>query len=132
VPGEIIEFNVLVLNDENGWVVQGINLGMAAQGATFHEARRAFEKRVSDQEKLDIDLKIEPFSTIRPAPQVFHEIWNKIAKKWDENITIANGRGEAPFAASKEVRFADSSELQLAQCPTPCCPPSKLRNWSKP
>ncbi len=63
------DLSVLFLEHEGqGWVAQCLQYDIAAQGATFNEAMKFFERTVIAQMVLDLSKSRMPFEGIRQAP----------------------------------------------------------------
>lgn len=70
------------------WVAQAIDHDMSASGPTIEDAKVAFERVVAGYVTLDQRHQREPFSTLRPAPQVFVTAWKRIAEKQTHALRI--------------------------------------------
>ena len=56
-----------------GWVVQGLEYDIAAQGKTMDEAKSRFESNVITQILLDLERGKQPLEGIPPAPSFYLE-----------------------------------------------------------
>jgi hypothetical protein len=63
------------------WIAQAIERDIAAHGGDIEEAKRAFIHTVEGYAMLANRHDVEPFSTLKPAPQVFWDIWNRLAEQ---------------------------------------------------
>lgn len=66
-------FQIVLLPEGGEWVAQCLNVDVAAQGATIHEAREALAKALSEHIVLALHLGEQPFHGLPPAPQGYWE-----------------------------------------------------------
>jgi hypothetical protein len=66
-------------HDPDTWVAQALEHDIAAFGRDVEQAKRAFEKTVYGYIELAHRYQQRPFETLRPAPEGFWEIWQKVA-----------------------------------------------------
>lgn len=64
-----IRLSVLAISDPNGFTFQCLEYDIAAQGRTFHDAKKAFTDTVAAQILLDLDQQRNPFQGLKQAPQ---------------------------------------------------------------
>jgi hypothetical protein len=87
-----IYLGVLLFHDPHSemWIAQAIEHDISASGPTVEAAQLAFERVVAGYLALDQRHQREPFSTLRPAPQVFAKAWQRIAQKQTQALHIQN------------------------------------------
>ena len=70
---------VLLIEEEEGWSAQALEVDIACQAKTLEgvvlELRRVFKGQIG----LSEELGLSPFSNVGPAPQEFFESWKKSA-----------------------------------------------------
>jgi hypothetical protein len=66
-------------SDPNVWVVQALERDIAASGPDIHRAKLAFERTVSGYITLAAKHQLEPLASLKAAPDVFWDIWDRIA-----------------------------------------------------
>jgi hypothetical protein len=64
-------------DDPKTWIAQALERDIAASGPDIASAKRAFECTVSGYLQLSAQQHIEPLASLRPAPGIFWEFWNK-------------------------------------------------------
>ena len=63
--------SVLFIRQDGQWVAQALEHDLAAQGASFELAKRAFKQTVCGQIVLDRKLGREPLTHLSPAPEEY-------------------------------------------------------------
>lgn len=67
--------SVLLFQEGNLWVAQGLEHDIAAQGATIGDAKRSFERVFVGQILVDIHHDKEPLSGIQAAPKKYWDMF---------------------------------------------------------
>ena len=67
--------------DQSTWIAQAIDHDIAAHGADIDEAKRAFIHTVEGYVMLADKHNQEPLANLKPAPQPFRDIWNRLAEE---------------------------------------------------
>lgn len=105
----IIRISVLLLQEENYWVAQGLEHDIAAQGESISEAKKAFKKTIIGQIILDVKDNLKPLEGIEEAPQIYWDIFKK-AERLKEQPKFAMPKSvPSPFmidAMAKDLRIA--------------------------
>ena len=75
-----VVLSVLFFRDQSAgaWVAQALERDIAAYGPSFEEAKVAFERTVAGYFQLDIKRHREPLATLKAAPQLFWEAWERV------------------------------------------------------
>lgn len=68
------------------WVAQGLEHDIAAHGGTIEAAKRAFERTVAGYFQLAAKHNQEPLASLKPAPDLFWQVWQGIAEKETESF----------------------------------------------
>ena len=71
------KLDVLLMHTDDVWIAQGLQVDIAAQGATIAAVREAFTLTVAAQLALAKHHGEEPLATFQPAPPVF---WEKFSQ----------------------------------------------------
>ena len=105
----IIEISVVLLQEGDYWVTQGLEYDIAAQGKTISEAKKAFERTITGQIFMDIRENRKPLQGIEKAPQ---EYWDKFerAEPLKETKPFSMPKGIPPSfvinAVARDYRIA--------------------------
>jgi hypothetical protein len=79
-----LKLDVLVLREPAGneeyWVAQCLQYDLVAQAKTLHELKAAFACVLASHIILSLDRKMEPFSNLSPAPQMY---WDQFERHSD-------------------------------------------------
>src|SRR5262245_3769969 len=82
MPDGHIVLSVLFFKEPSGiWVAQALEHDIAAQGGDLDEAKIAFERTVTGYLRLDAKAKREPLSSLKPAPQPYWAVWERVKRK---------------------------------------------------
>ena len=78
--------SVLVFREQRSgaWVAQALEHDITAHGSSIEEAKTAFERTVLGYFQLDGKYRREPLASLRPAPDAFWEVWERVATKQTE------------------------------------------------
>lgn len=68
------------LQDPDTWVAQALEHDIAAHGGDIEQAKVAFERTLSAYIQLAHKYQEEPLAKLVPAPRVFFDIWQAVAK----------------------------------------------------
>jgi hypothetical protein len=71
---QTFRFQIVVQPEAGAWVAQCLNVDVAAQGATIHEAREALAQTLSEHIVLALHNGETPFDGLPAAP---HEYWER-------------------------------------------------------
>lgn len=82
---------VLFIRDGAHWVAQALEHDIAAQGPSLKLARRAFERTLMGQIRLDQMQGRTPITHLPPAPSEFFDAFDQASQK-----TLVNEPFEAP------------------------------------
>ena len=75
-----ITMRVLFLSEGKTWVAQCIEYDIAAQGHTFEEVQKNFERTFVGHILLDLSRGKEPLEDIPPAPDFYRERFERAGK----------------------------------------------------
>lgn len=78
------ELSVLFIQGRESWVAQCLEYDIAAQGKTFSDVKRAFERTFIGQVMLDIKSGKEPLCGIPKAPDIYWERFARSERLKDE------------------------------------------------
>ena len=105
----IIRISVLLLQEDNYWVAQGLEHDIAAQGRNISEAKEAFKKTIIGQIILDIKDNLKPLESIERAPQIYWNIFKKAERLTEQPKFAMPESVPSPFmidAMAKDLRIA--------------------------
>lgn len=71
-----VQIDVLLVEDETGWIAQGLQFDISAQADTLEDVMYAFERAVVGHQAAAIAQGIEPFEGLPPAPQRCWDRWS--------------------------------------------------------
>ena len=72
---------VLLYQDSNFWVTQGLEYDIATQGTTIQLALDSFERVFLGQISLDINNGLEPLQNTEPAPKEWFETFESTQQR---------------------------------------------------
>ena len=64
------KLSVLLFREGEGWIAQGLDYDIAAQGETIGAVKDAFARTFAGQVCVDLHHNIEPLSGFGPAPSL--------------------------------------------------------------
>jgi len=116
-----IELDVLVMretaNGENYWVAQCLQHDVVAQAKTLNELKANLSHVLICHIMLSIEKKIEPFSNLKAAPEMYWEQFNNHHSEFQSRFPLAGDLIPEKFKAALKnclprgealMRFAES------------------------
>ena len=107
-----VEISVILYQEDNHWIAQGLEYDITAQSPTLPELRERFAAKVAAEIAISMDLGREPLEGIDPAPRNFWRMFE------DAKMTI---EAEQPpfaiqggFAAPRIVSRMKVGQLEVA------------------
>ena len=72
-----IKINVVLYQEDNWWIAQGLEFDISAQASSLHELHSLFAMKVVTEIVISQDLKIQPLEGIAPAPELFWQMFKE-------------------------------------------------------
>jgi len=102
--------HVVLLEADQQWVAQGVNIDVAAQGRSMELAKRAFLRMLEAQAQLDEQNGKAPFEGIPEAPEEIWEIFiNHSEFLGKTKVTLPH---QVPGYVFEMLAQRDGAELQ--------------------
>jgi hypothetical protein len=73
----MFKFRVLLIEEEGGWAAQILERDIVCQAETVEALLPELERVVRAHVELSVELGLEPFANIGPAPQEFFDLWEQ-------------------------------------------------------
>lgn len=95
-PTKVMHIRVIAFQEGDVWCAQCLEHDIAVQAIDIPNLRDALKQAFIDQIQISLDLGVEPFSNIPPAPQAFYRIYDRAAKdnsRVQEKLDVKSGTG---------------------------------------
>jgi hypothetical protein len=111
-----IMLNVLVLKADGLWVAQGVEYDLVAQADTLENLEYEFERVLNVHLITCMELGLEPFETVPPAPDEIRELF------WESReLEFRKTRFVAPSPTSARTAVIPSARLANHAPNVPMC-----------
>lgn len=101
------DINILIYQEDNGWIFQCLEYDIVAQGLTLAEAKRRFQRTIIGQIVVDTENGNEVFAGIDKAPQKYWDQFEEGHRLADQpDFEIPNINDHIPsLAIAKDTRI---------------------------
>jgi hypothetical protein len=90
---DVMRIRAVAFQEDGFWCAQCLEHDIAVQAEDLPKLRDALEQALIDQIQISVDLGIEPFAAIPPAPEVFFTIYESAVQQDTLSKSFAQGLG---------------------------------------
>ena len=90
------KIRVIFFKDGDLWCAQCLEYDIGAQAADLDTVRRRFDMALSIERKTSIELCGKPYAGIDPAPEHFHEMWEKRSREFQSESLVRHDGNSVP------------------------------------